>query len=77
MVLIVIGSIIAALGLPFFARGLMFTLRPEHAMSLRARERNLRLGLESDIRVWGRRVRRFGFLLLAIGGTLIALGALR
>jgi hypothetical protein len=77
MALIVIGAIIATLGLPFFVRGLIFSLRPESSISLRARERNLRLGLEANMRLWGRRVRRFGLLLLVIGGTLIALGVLR
>jgi hypothetical protein len=74
MILASIGALLAVLGLPFFVRGLIFTLRPEHPISLSARERNLRLGLEVDMRIWGRKVRRFGFLLLAIGGVLIYLG---
>lgn len=77
MVLIVIGSLIALLGLPFFIRGLIFSLKPEHPVSLKARERNLRLGLEINMKVWGRKVRRLGFLILLVGGVLITLGAIR
>jgi len=76
MILTVLGAIFAFLGLPFFIRGLGLTLAPESARSLAIRERNLRRGLETDMKVWGRRVRRFGVLLLLIGGGLIAAGQL-
>ena len=75
MIRLVLGSLILLLGLPFLIRGWMFTLKPEHPVSLRARERNLRLGLEADMRVWGRKVRRVGFLLVLTGGLLAGFGA--
>jgi hypothetical protein len=75
MIPIVIGSILTILGVPFLIRGWVFTLKPEHAISLRAKERNMRLGLETNIKLWGRRVRRIGFILCSIGGALIAWGA--
>jgi hypothetical protein len=75
MIAIVAGSVLALLGLPFLFRGWMFTLKPEHAISLRAKERNMRLGLETNMRLWGRRVRRIGFILVTSGGALIAWGA--
>jgi hypothetical protein len=74
IVLHYLGLFLAALGVPFFVRGWIFSLRPEGAVSAKARERNLRLGLETDMRRWGRRVRRFGLLLLGIGLALAYVG---
>lgn len=65
-----IGTLLFLLGLPFFVRGWVFTLRPDGPTALKAKERNLRLGLETDMKRWGRRVRRFGLLLLLTGGAL-------
>lgn len=76
MILTVVGAVIALLGLPFFLRGLALTLKPEGALAERIRERNLRRGLDADMKSWGRRIRRFGVLLLLIGGALIATGQL-
>jgi hypothetical protein len=76
MILTIVGSVLVFLGLPFFGRGLALTLKPEGAFAERIRERNLRRGLDPDMRTWGRRVRRFGVLLLLIGGSLIAVGQL-
>ena len=74
MVQLVIGGVILLVGVPFLIRGWIFTLRPEGATSNQAKERNLRLGLETDMKKWGRRVRRFGLLLTVIGGALTAWG---
>lgn len=74
MIQLVIGAAILLLGSPFFVRGWIFSLRPDHPISLRAKERNLRLGLETDMKLWGRRVRRFGFILVTVGAALSAWG---
>jgi hypothetical protein len=74
MIAFALGSLIALLGLPFLVRGWIFTLKPEGTVAARAKERNLRLGLETDMKKWGRKVRRMGFLFVAIGGGLIAWG---
>ena len=74
MIKLISGSIVLLLGLPFLIRGWIFFLKPEHPISLQAKERNLRMGLETDMKVWGRKVRRVGFLLCAIGGSLIWFG---
>ena len=75
MIAFVAGILIALFGLPFLIRGWIFTLKPEGKVALNAKERNLRLGLETDMKKWGRKIRRFGFLLVAGGGGLIAWGA--
>jgi hypothetical protein len=74
MIRLALGGLIVLLGLPFLIRGWVFSLRPEHPWSLQARERNLRLGLEVDMKKWGRRVRRLGFILEVIGLTLAYFG---
>jgi hypothetical protein len=71
MSMVVLGSVIAALGLPFFVRGLRLSLGPDSPYADRIRERNLRAGLEADMRIWGRKVRRLGFLLLLSGVSLV------
>ncbi|MBI2375967.1 MAG: hypothetical protein HYV07_18380 [Deltaproteobacteria bacterium] len=75
MTRLVIGLVLVVVGLPFFVRGLVFTRRPEHPATLRAKKRNLRLGLDTDMVRWGKRIRRFGFLLMVAGGALAAFGA--
>lgn len=70
MIQLVIGALIVLLGLPFLIRGWIFFLKPESSVSMQAKERNLRLGLETDMKKWGRRVRRLGFILVTIGGAL-------
>jgi len=71
MTALVFGLIILIFGLPFLIRGWIFFLRPEHTISQQAKERNLRLGLETDMKVWGRKVRRLGFIICSIGIALI------
>ncbi|MEQ8275728.1 MAG: hypothetical protein RMA76_34305 [Deltaproteobacteria bacterium] len=74
MIQLVIGALILLLGLPFLIRGWVFTVKPEGKTSERAKERNLRMGLETDMKKWGRKVRRFGLLLVLFGGGLVAWG---
>lgn len=75
MIALVAGIIITILGLPFLIRGWIFTLKPEGPTSLVAKERNLRLGLETDMKKWGRKVRRLGLLIVLAGSGLVAWGA--
>jgi hypothetical protein len=75
MIAFVAGIVITTLGLPFLIRGWIFTLKPESRVSLNAKERNLRLGLETDLKVWGRKIRRLGLLVVLAGGALIAWGS--
>lgn len=74
MIAMIIGSVLMLLGLPFLIRGWIFTLKPEHRATLQAKERNMRMGLETNMKIWGRKVRRVGFLLTAGGGALLAWG---
>ncbi len=76
MIAFVAGIIVTLVGLPFLVRGWTFTLRPEGKASLVAKERNLRLGLETDMKVWGRKVRRLGLIITVAGSGLLAWGSL-
>ena len=61
-----------ALGLVMFTRGLIYTLKPDGKMAEKRKRRNLKVGFTTDMRVFGRKVRRTGFLLALIGGGLCA-----
>jgi hypothetical protein len=74
MIPLIVGAIVFLLGLPFLVRGWIFSLKPDHPTSLKAKERNMRMGLETDMKAWGRRVRRFGTILVVIGAGLAAWG---
>jgi hypothetical protein len=76
LVQLIIGIVIVVLGIPFLVRGWVFSRKPDHPMSLKAKERNMRVGLETYMGAWGRKVRRFGTLLILVGGALTAWGAL-
>ncbi len=75
MIAFIAGILISLLGLPFLIRGWIFSLKPEGQISLNAKERNLRMGLETDMKKWGRKVRRMGLLICIVGGALIAWGS--
>ncbi len=75
MIPLALGALLIATGLPFLVRGWIFTLKPDGGVSQKAKERNLRLGLETDMARWGRKVRRFGLMLTLAGGGLAFWGS--
>ncbi len=74
MIQLALGGLVLLFSMPFLVRGWIFFLKPEHPLSLQAKERNLRMGLETDMKKWGRKVRRFGFLLFLVGSGLSCWG---
>lgn len=60
------------LGVLMYTRGLIYTLKPEGAMAKKRQQRNLKRGMTTDMRVFGRKVRRLGFMLALIAGAAIA-----
>jgi hypothetical protein len=60
------------LGLLMYARGWIYTVSPDGPMALKRKKRNLKLGFTTDMKVFGRKVRRTGFLVLMVGGGLVA-----
>jgi hypothetical protein len=61
-----------ALGLTMYTRGLIYTLRPKGRMAEKRKKRNLKVGFTTDMEVFGRKVRRVGFLLSLVAGGLLA-----
>lgn len=57
------------LGLTMYTRGLIYTLKPDGKMAEKRKRRNLKVGFTTDMKIFGRKVRRLGFML-----TLVSLG---
>lgn len=70
--MIVLGLCLLFVGGVMAARGLIYGLRPEGAIAEKRRRKNLKYGMPTDMRVFGRRVRRLGVLVALAGGWLLA-----
>lgn len=66
------GAVILTFGLTMWTRGLIYTLRPEGKMAEKRKKRNLKVGFTTDMKVFGRKVRRLGFLIVLVGGGILA-----
>jgi hypothetical protein len=77
MLLYVFGVPLMLLGLLMFTRGLIYTLRPDGPMALKRKQVNLRKGFPTDMKRFGRRVRRLGFIIALMGTGLVAWQATR
>jgi hypothetical protein len=71
MALLVIGIPFALLGATMMVRGWVYTLRPDGAMAKKRQKVNLKRGFTTDMKVFGRKVRRLGLMLLLVGATMI------
>ena len=56
------------LGLTMSIRGWIYTLKPEGAIARKRQQKNLRLGFTSDMKVFGRKIRRLGYIFMLAGG---------
>lgn len=71
MVFYVFGVPLALLGLTMMVRGWIYTLRPDGAIAAKRKKVNLKRGFTTDMKVFGRKVRRLGLMLALLGGFLI------
>jgi hypothetical protein len=71
MIWYIAGTPLLVLGLIMLVRGWVYTLRPDGAMAMKRKQRNLRVGFPTDMKRFGRRVRRLGLILSLIGGGLV------
>lgn len=71
MALLAIGIPFALLGATMMVRGWVYTLRPDGAMAKKRQKVNLKRGFTTDMKVFGRKVRRLGLMILLVGATLI------
>ena len=71
MVMYVFGVPLVLLGLTMMTRGWIYTLRPDGAIAAKRKKVNLKRGFTTDMKIFGRKVRRLGLLLVLVGATLI------
>lgn len=70
--MIPLGLCLVSLGGAMIARGLIYMLRPDGGIAEKRKRKNLKYGMPTDMRVFGRRVRRLGVLVALSGGWLVA-----
>lgn len=59
------------LGATMMTRGWIYTLWPDGKVAEKRKRRNLKIGFPTDMKLFGRKVRRLGFILVVIGGGIL------
>jgi len=72
IILAIIGGMFLALGLTMYTRGWIYFIKPDGKIAEKRKKRNLKMGWPTDMKLFGRKVRRVGFLTSLIGGALVA-----
>lgn len=72
MILVYIAAPLLLLGVTMWIRGMVYTLKPEGSMAQKRKRRNLKLGFTTDMKIFGRKVRRLGFMISIVAGGLLA-----
>ena len=67
MIMIFCG-LIFLLGLTMSIRGWIYTIKPEGAIARKRQQKNLRLGFTSDMKIFGRKIRRLGYIFMFASG---------
>jgi hypothetical protein len=67
-----VGIPILLLGLMMMTRGWIYTLRPDGKMAEKRKRRNLKVGFTTDMKLFGRKVRRLGLMLAIVGGGVLS-----
>ncbi len=65
------GLPILVLGLIMMLRGWIYTLRPNGRIAERRKRRNLKVGFTTDMKLFGRKIRRLGLMIALAGGGLV------
>jgi hypothetical protein len=65
--MIYFGGILIALGLLMWTRGMIYTLWPQGKIAEKRKRKNLKYGFTTDMKLFGRKIRRLGFLLALFG----------
>jgi hypothetical protein len=71
MLFYAMGIPLLLLGATMMTRGWIYTLRPDGAMAEKRKKVNLKRGFTTDMKLFGRKVRRLGLMLVLVGGTLV------
>ena len=67
---VVLGAFFLWVGGVMMFRGWFYSLRPDAPRTIKRKAKNVELGLPTDMRVFGRKVRRLGTILVALGSAL-------
>lgn len=69
--LVYVGVPVLLFGVLMLARGWIYTLWPEGKMAQKRKRRNLKVGFTTDMKLFGRKVRRLGLMIALVGGALL------
>lgn len=72
--MIYVGVFLVALGLTMWTRGMIYTLRPQGKIAEKRKRKNLKYGFTTDMKLFGRKIRRLGFMLTLFGSLALAWG---
>ena len=70
MLFYVMGGFLLFFGGVMMARGWIYSLKPEGELALKRKARNVELGFPTDMKLFGRKVRRLGLIAVLLGGVL-------
>ncbi len=68
---LILGMAFVLLGLTMMVRGWSYTVKPNGPMALKRKKVNLKRGMTTDMKVFGRKVRRLGLIILLVGSVLV------
>lgn len=71
MALLIIGIPFVLLGLTMMFRGWAYTVKPDGAMANKRKKVNLKRGMTTDMKIFGRKVRRTGLVVTLVGIVLV------
>ena len=63
----VLGALFLLVGAVMLFRGWSYSMQPDGPRALKRKARNLELGFPTDMKVFGRKVRRLGTILTVVG----------
>lgn len=69
--LLYVGLPILLFGLLMLTRGWVYTLKPNGKMAEKRKRRNLKVGFTTDMKLFGRKIRRLGLLIVIVGSGMI------
>ena len=65
--MIYVACVFFLLGLTMMVRGSVYIMRPESKMTEKRKRRNLKVGFTTDMKLFGKKVRRTGFIVALVG----------
>ena len=69
--LLYVGLSVLLLGLTMLTRGWIYTLKPNGKMAEKRKRRNLKVGFTTDMKLFGKKIRRLGLLVMIVGSGLV------